>query len=78
MDIKEFERLKSKYESAKLEQAKTNAVLESVKERLQADFNCSSIEEAEKELASLKEKAESTEKEMENLFNELKQAMEGV
>ena len=72
MDTRTFESIKNKIEVLKQRKAKAEGAIESIVENWKATYNFSTVEEAEKELASLTEKQNATEAKIENLFNELK------
>lgn len=74
MDVKEFEVLKKKIENAKNEQAKISGAIEANLKTLKNDFDCSTIEEAEKKLQLHKDSM----KESEERLAELVEALEKI
>ena len=59
MDVQEFQRIKSKVETARREFDKAQGVLSEHLRRLKNDFGCDTLEDAESKLKSLEKKLKS-------------------
>lgn len=75
MDIKEFETLKKKIENAKNEQAKIAGAIEANLKTLKNDFDCSTIEEAEKKLQLHKDSMKESEERLAELVDALEKIL---
>lgn len=71
ISIKEWEEKKRIIEKEKEKLSVNKGKKESILARLEKDFGCTSIEEGEEKLASLRKKREQYETQLEEIFNEL-------
>jgi len=72
MDIKEYERLKSKVESAQRQQNQAEGALSQLMESLKKEHDCSTVEEAIKLSAKLSKEVQKLETECDSLMEEFR------
>lgn len=70
VDLKKFERLKSRLEDARRRQQRAEAVRDELLAELKKDWGCGSVEAAEKKLRKLEAEAEKAEQEFSEKLDE--------
>jgi len=73
METKDLMRLKEEIEKKKIEKAELQGKLNSLMETLKNDWNCKSIEEAEKLLREMKDNLSKMEKDLQDGLKELEE-----
>ena len=71
MNISDFENLKKKIEESKQKRAKAEGAIEQAMIRLDKEFGCKSLDEAEKKLGTLDAEIRSDEKRLESMMKEI-------
>ena len=71
MKISDFENLKKKIEESKQKRAKAEGAIEQAMIRLDKEFGCKSLDEAEKKLETLDAEIASDEKKLEKMMEEI-------
>lgn len=71
MNISDFEDLKKKIEESKQKRAKAEGAIEQAMIRLEKEFGCKSLDEAEKKLETLDAEIASDEKKLEKMMEEI-------
>ena len=71
MKISDFEDLKKKIEESKQKRAKAEGAIEQAMIRLEKEFGCKSLDEAEKKLETLDAEIASDEKKLEKMMEEI-------
>lgn len=71
MKISDFENLKKKIEESKQKRAKAEGAIEQAMIRLEKEFGCKSLDEAEKKLETLDAEIVSDEKKLEKMMEEI-------
>lgn len=71
MKISDFENLKKKIEESKQKRAKAEGAIEQAMIRLDKEFGCKSLDEAEKKLGTLDAEIASDEKKLEKMMEEI-------
>jgi len=71
MEIADFKELKEKIEAAKVKKSRAEGSREESMNRLQKEFGCKSLEEAEKKLAVLQSEIDADEKKLEEMMVEI-------
>lgn len=71
MNISDFENLKRKIEESKQKRAKAEGAIEQAMIRLEKEFGCKSLDEAEKKLETLDAEIRSDEKRLESMMKEI-------
>ena len=71
MNISDFENLKKKIEESKQKRAKAEGAIEQAMIRLEKEFGCKSLDEAEKKLEVLDAEIRSDEKKLEKMMEEI-------
>ena len=71
MNISDFENLKRKIEESKQKRAKAEGAIEQAMIRLEKEFGCKSLDEAEKKLEVLDAEIRSDEKKLEKMMEEI-------
>lgn len=76
MEIIKFEEMVKKLKKLEKENTESKAELKSITKRLSDEFDCTTIEEANKELDVLDEKITSNNKRMDKLISEIEQSVD--
>ena len=76
IDLKEYQKLKDKSEKAKADFSRAEGALSQQMKKLEEDFDCDSIEKAEKLLTKLEKEEKNAEKEYEKEFTTFKEKWE--
>ena len=71
MNISDFENLKRKIEESKQKRAKAEGAIEQAMIRLEKEFGCKSLDEAEKKLETLDAEIRSDKKRLEGMMKEI-------
>lgn len=71
MNISDFENLKKKIEESKQKRAKAEGAIEQAMIRLEKEFGCKSLDEAEKKIEVLDAEIRSDEKKLEKMMEEI-------
>lgn len=74
--IQELESLKKEIEDAKIEKARLEGQLKSVQERMRAEYNCRTVEDAQKKLTRMERDWDKLANTIETDFNELQEMYE--
>ena len=73
MNISDFENLKKKIEESKQKRAKAEGAIEQGMMRLEKEFGCKTLDEAEKKLETLDAEIRSDEKRLEVMMKEIEE-----
>ena len=71
MNISDFENIKKRIEESKQKRAKAEGAIEQAMIRLEKEFGCKSLDEAEKKLEVLDAEIRSDEKKLEKMMEEI-------